>query len=535
MFGIAKFPHLRSSVCVHLVKRRSLLLCLLCLVFLLAISFPLFFHRLGDRDLWSSHEGRAAQDAQSILNDDCWGLPRLFDRHLELQKPPLYYWVVAIVARLRSGSVDAFAVRLPAAFSALAGAVILFGFGVCRRRVVAGAVAAVVLATALHYTWLGRTGRIDMPLALVVAIILGAFYLGRIEQASGRRVSAFALFLAGYVAVAVALLLKGPIGAMLPLVVIGAWLAVEGVLLRDMGFRRWRRLAREFGVWWGLLLVVGLAAPWYVWAAIQTHGSFVSTFFWHHNIERALGGSEGLRARPWWFYAPRLAVDFAPWSPVLLGAGYFFFRHRRWTADPEARFGLVWLTVMVFLLSCAGFKRADYLLPAYPGAALVVGCAAERWARNRFRSGAVIAGTGLVGVACAAGWWVYVERVLPLQELSREHQRFASEIRQRAPAPQLVLFFRAEAHALTFHVGNPVDTFLEWENLDVWAGRPGPYYIVMPPECAAEWPRHVKSGALQEVLRNYDLPGAENHEHPLVLLRTQPGQVALSDQTPRDD
>ena len=128
------------------------------------------------------------------------------------------------------------------------------------------------------------------------------------------------------------------------------------------------------------------------------------------------------------------------------------------------------------------------------------------------------------------GWLVYVERVLPLEEPSRELRRFAAEIRRRAPAPQLVLFFRAEAHALAFHVGNPIDTFLEWENLDVWAGRRGPYYIVMPPECAAEWPRHVTSGQLEEVARNYDLPGTEHHEHRLVLVRTQPasGPLALN-------
>src|SRR5262249_4603345 len=33
----------------------------------LAVSF-LFFHRLGERDLWSSHEARAAMDAQSLLD-----------------------------------------------------------------------------------------------------------------------------------------------------------------------------------------------------------------------------------------------------------------------------------------------------------------------------------------------------------------------------------------------------------------------------------------------------------------------------------
>src|SRR5258708_524944 len=70
----------------------------------------LFFYRLADRDLWSSHEGRAAQDAQTILNDHRWGLPRLFDGKVELQKPPLYYWLVAGIAALRGGQVDAWSV-----------------------------------------------------------------------------------------------------------------------------------------------------------------------------------------------------------------------------------------------------------------------------------------------------------------------------------------------------------------------------------------------------------------------------------------
>src|SRR5438094_8663458 len=61
---------------------------------LAALTSPLIFYRLADRDLWSSHEARAAQDAQTIL-DDSLGLPRLFDGRLELQKPPLYYWLVA--------------------------------------------------------------------------------------------------------------------------------------------------------------------------------------------------------------------------------------------------------------------------------------------------------------------------------------------------------------------------------------------------------------------------------------------------------
>src|SRR5206468_2494765 len=72
----------------------------------------LFFHRLADRDLWSSHEARAGMDAQTLLDDGYWGLPRLFSGEPELQKPPLYYWLVASIAALRGGTVDGWAVRL---------------------------------------------------------------------------------------------------------------------------------------------------------------------------------------------------------------------------------------------------------------------------------------------------------------------------------------------------------------------------------------------------------------------------------------
>src|ERR1700687_5342774 len=42
------------------------------LLLLMTLGFFLFFYRLGDRDLWSSHEGRAAQDAETILEDGNW-------------------------------------------------------------------------------------------------------------------------------------------------------------------------------------------------------------------------------------------------------------------------------------------------------------------------------------------------------------------------------------------------------------------------------------------------------------------------------
>ncbi len=492
-------------------------------VLLVALCGLLFFYRLAERDLWSSHEGRAAQDAQNILITRQWGLPRLFDGHIELQKPPLYYWLVASLAQLRGRAVDAGAVRLPAASAASLGVVCLAWLGWWRGRPLAGLVSATVLATALHYTWLARIGRIDMPLTFVVSLALGAYYLAqqaRMEQA-GR--GAWGWVLVASLAVAAAVMLKGPIGALLPATVFGAHLLAERQLPSSVQPRAWRRLIHELGLWWSLPLVLALALPWYVWAEVQTHGELFRVFFWKHNLERGLG-SDTLVARPWWFYGPRLTFDLLPWTPALPLAGWLFWRRWGLKEDPEARFGLVWLLSMVFLLSCFRFKRADYLLPAYPGAALFLGCAAERSLRCARRPGYLTAAFSLIVAGCAIGWWIYVGSVLPRSEPALEYRRFATAIRRRAPEPQLILFFRAEAHALAFHVGRPIDTLLEWENLDVWAGRAEVYYVVMPPANAAEWPLYLRSGRLEEVLRNTDLTGGR-HAQPLVLMRTHPGAV----------
>jgi 4-amino-4-deoxy-L-arabinose transferase-like glycosyltransferase len=483
--------------------------------------YILFIYRLADRDLWSSHEGRAAQDAQSILDSGEWRLPRLLDGKVEMQKPPLYYWLVAGIAYLRGGVVDEWAVRLPAACAGLATALLLAALAWWRGRAVAGRIAALVLVTGLHYTWLARTGRIDMPLTFTVSLALASFYLGRDCRHRQRRWAAWSWFLLAYLAVALALLLKGPIGFILPAGVMGAFLAMERELPKLRQGRRWLLLAHHFGIWWGVPLVTIVVLPWYLWADLSTGGEFFHVFFWKHNVERGLG-SGGLGSHPWWFYGPRLAFDFLPWSVLLPVAVLLLVRRRWWHQDPEARFGLVWLLVMVALLSCSRFKRADYLLPAYPGAALFLGTVAERWFRSvRYRR-AVAALFGGVLAVTAIGWWVYLDFVLPGQEARLEFRRFAQEIRRRAPAPQLILFFRAESHALAFHVGRPIDTILEWENLDVWAGRPEIYYVVMPPDVAREWQANLKSGQLEEVLRNTDLT-AGRHAHPLVLLRTRPG------------
>jgi 4-amino-4-deoxy-L-arabinose transferase-like glycosyltransferase len=481
----------------------------------LAVYF-LFFHRLAERDLWSSHEARAAMDAQTILDDGVWGLPSLYDGRLELQKPPLYYWLVASLAWLRGGAVDAWAVRLPAAGAAtlcifLAG----IGLGIGLKRPAAGLMAAVVLATALHFTWLARIGRIDMPLTLSVTLALGGLYLARSHRGWPR----WLLLMTAYLALAAGVLLKGPIGVVLPAAVMGVHLLLEQGPPSPRHWRAWAAALSELGVWWGVPLVAALTLPWFVWANRASGGELFRVFIWHHNIERGWGGSN-LRVNPWWFYLPQFAGDFLPWSLPLPLAVWWSYRRGLWRTDAEARFGFVWFVSVLLVLSCSRFKRADYLLPAYPGAAVFLGCAGQHWLRELGPKPRRFAVTGLAALAgsMVVLWLVRVEWQLPAREPYRDYRAFAARVRQLAPRPKEVIFFRTEAHPLAFHLGRPLAIIVQWGELNARLLQPGTHYIVTPPQYAEESFLYLQGLRLERVLGNTELSGGE-HERPLVLLR----------------
>jgi 4-amino-4-deoxy-L-arabinose transferase-like glycosyltransferase len=496
-----------------LSTKTILLLYLLAFVGLLI----LFFYGLADRDLWSSHEARAAMDAQTVLDGGDWALPHLFDGRAELQKPPLYYWLVAGIAYLRGGDVDAWAVRLPAALAALACVGGLFLLGWERGRPLIGLLAGTVLATAAHFPWLARIGRIDMPLTLAVTTAIVAFHLAKLKRRLLYQI-------VGYVAVAAGVLLKGPIGFILPLVVIGANAVIDGWL--EKGLLAMPQAAlRGKGLWWGIPLILALSLPWFLWVNYHTDGEFFHVFLWEHNVERGLGGG-WLRAHPWWYYGPLFASDFLPWSPLVFLAFIGTWRCRILGSDPEARLGFVWLVAVFLVLTCANYKRSDYLLPAYPGAALFVACVArqleQRWqtwaqAPRWFPYGLLHAALSVVMVAL---WFVRVEWTLPAEESFRDYRAFAAEVRTHAPQTETVIFFRTEAHALAFHVGRPLEVLVQWEELNARLAQPGTHFVVMPPDCAKEWANNLHSVRLEEVSRN-TMPAGGDPERPLVLFRAE--------------
>jgi 4-amino-4-deoxy-L-arabinose transferase-like glycosyltransferase len=432
-------------------------------------------------------------------------LPRLHDGRIDLQKPPLFYWGVAGLARLRGGDVDELAVRLPAALSAVGVLVVMIvGVGVGLKRPLAGLLAGLILATGIHFPWLAHIGRIDMPLTFAVT----AATLGHLLALHGDR----RWLLASAAACAVAVLLKGPIGLALVGASFAALLLARHQWPACWELSGWWRLVLAWRLLPGLGVLLALVVPVYLWVEYVSEGRFSHEFLWLHNVTRGLGGSR-LRSHPVWLYLPYLALYLLPWSLLLLPALLW-----RPQGDRLAWDGLAWMVGVVVVLSAARFKRADYLLPAYPGAALFLACWLETrllasWPRLGLGGVVGVAAAMLVGWAIHLGWW------LPTAEPFRDYRQFGQVVRAQA-GEQPVVFFRAEAHALAFRVGRPVVQVVEWSALAQQFEPSGTHWVVLTPAVLAEARQRLPAHAVDEVAHNVECAGGR-HERPLVLCRVR--------------
>jgi 4-amino-4-deoxy-L-arabinose transferase-like glycosyltransferase len=486
----------------------------------------LFFVRLGHRDLYSSHEARAAQNAQRMIDTGEWGLPVLFDGRIDLQKPPGYYWTVAAIGRLNGGQVSEWVARFPAALSGLITTLLVYIFLQSAGRPTAAIVATIALATANHFVGITRTARIDVPLACMVTISLLAFYRGcRIsrqnesENQTSSRGHPLAWHLLAAIAAAFAVLLKGPVGPAL----IGP-AALIWLLSERFTQNREERPRVPIASWFLIPTVVtAISLPWFIWANRVTDGEFFRVFFWHHTIDRFTGSSPLLASHPWWYYIPRFIGDFMPWTPLLNFLSIWVIRTRRWSNDPLFRFAMIGFTVMVAVLSTAHFKRSDYLLPAYPFAAIALGCAAETWFATRMSATTIRVAKWVFGSAIAVGIVCFLVMTLviePREQKKEAKRRFAAMIRAHAPAPQTILQFRMESHLLTYHLGMPVYTFVEWAELNEILSKPGPHFVVMPTEYVFPSHQILKTRKLVEIARiEENLQGKRYSQ--LVFMRTE--------------
>ena len=245
-----------------------------------------------------------------------------------------------------------------------------YRLGTLDKKLATGLLAAGILGSTFEFWDSGTEARVDMLFASLIGLSLTGWYFWYRSAAEIARATT-------YLGIALAVLTKGPAGAILPAIVIVCFVAIERDLAKLIAFSSWR--------WIFVVLVIDLG--WYV-AAYQMGGAdFWSKQIVHENFQRFVGAGDfeaksGNLSQGVW-----LMTQLFPWSIVLLySLIQWLCGHRE---DPLFRFLHVWwLSIFLFFLLSSG-QRSVYLLPIYPAVALLVARELKAWVAAR--QGRVIA------------------------------------------------------------------------------------------------------------------------------------------------
>ncbi|NDC62635.1 MAG: phospholipid carrier-dependent glycosyltransferase [Planctomycetia bacterium] len=409
--------------------RRPLAIVLLASTACLALGF-------AATPFWDEDEPRFAAIAQTMVSTGDWIVP-IYNGTLAVDKPVLMHWCMAAAFTL-FGTTEIPA-RLPAALATLATALALLRAGTRWFDQTTGVVAALAFVGCLL---VGIESHAATPDSILVALttwstVLAAEWIlpdrrrhqsGHPAQPEGwpdrgRLGVGRAALVGGLTGLAV--LCKGPIGFVGPLAVLvpWAWLVAVGRLSRSSSAgaapvppARIAALALldtagrlRLGVMTAAMLAV--AGPWYLAVSLRTGGAWPAGFFLVHNVGRFVAPMEK-HGGSLLFHPLGMLVGFYPWScflplAVAVAAWRVWKRAEPPAATATSLLLLGWLGVWIGGFSAAATKLPNYVLPAYPAAALLVaamGVAAARqphWRHPRWMAAGLwsLAAGGLAAAA----------------------------------------------------------------------------------------------------------------------------------------
>jgi 4-amino-4-deoxy-L-arabinose transferase-like glycosyltransferase len=295
-------------------------------------------------------ESRFARTSVEMLHSGDLVIPR-FGGEPRLVKPPLIHWVQTFFFSVFG--IGEWSARLPAALATL-GSIALAGW-IGKRRFgdEAGAWTAAVMASTPLVLVPGRVGTVDALLAVHVLAVL-AMDIVEFEDDGSYRAAAVGGLLG------LAFLAKGPVGVLLPLLVM---LAGRTAARRDV-VPSLSATLQAVAAWCVVVLPWGLAFLHRIGVASTIE------LVREEVLDRYFAGTT--HVEPPWFYAKVVAVGLLPWLAPLAVALVRVWRLGKEPIARTALYSAAGLLAGLIFFSLGKGKEASYILPLVPLAAILV-------------------------------------------------------------------------------------------------------------------------------------------------------------------
>jgi 4-amino-4-deoxy-L-arabinose transferase-like glycosyltransferase len=323
---------------------------------LIVVGALMFLLNLGSYPLYTKGEPREAVTVFDIVHGgvSAWILPMRAGVEIP-SKPLMMHWLGALVS-LGNGSVSEWTVRLPSATLAICGVLACYLYSRRLFDQLTGLIAAIILASAFQYVQAGGGARVDMTLTFFLEIAFFEFAL--LAEGLVQRTTPM------YLAIAAAVLSKGPVGIAMPMLVVGIWVVIE---------RRFD-LVRRLDLLRGTAIVAVVDGGWYLLAIVVGGSAFfrkqilaenVFTFLYNRHLS-------GGHAHPFYYVELTLLLGFMPWTPLLAAAAVSLATARA-RIQGRTRYLIVWFVAVLAFYNLAHSKRGVYLLALYPAIAVITG------------------------------------------------------------------------------------------------------------------------------------------------------------------
>jgi 4-amino-4-deoxy-L-arabinose transferase-like glycosyltransferase len=407
-------------------REKYVLYCLLLAAILILPWLPL-------SKFYTRGEPREALIAQSMLATHNYILPRGYSNTLP-SKPPVLHWLITIASSI-GGEVTEFTARIPSVLTSLL-FVVFLAWLVIAYETYSLRWAPLILLTSFEWMRAAISCRVDMLHAASLAAGLLCYFLW--QQKKENKTALAAIFF-----LVLATLSKGPVGAVIP----GIIIVISSIINRD-GVK-----AAIFRVIGFLLPVILLAGIWYLLAYLQGGEEFLQKF-WYENGQRFLSTMEDAPHKHSVFYLfAVLLLGLLPWT--LLAPWLIKFR-KQFSLKEEKTAALynfcILCSLVITLFYCLpSSKRGVYLLAAYPFYCILLAPMVSFISRRLRLLRLVAIYCVLVIIANAV--------VLPLAASHDPEDDIALFLPQVQKANEAIFSYSQEFYAVSFYAKKPINVY----------------------------------------------------------------------------